>query len=175
MAELRDFLAMIENDFLAESSDDAPFINGKQAGIADIHAVWIPKFALQTLKYGTEEPGFSKSDFPKVHRWVEHFPEHVPENEPEKIDEATAHKIVLGAQYAAKEIGVDEKDPTGLKAGQQVYVQTSDDNAPENAQQHGKLVGLGPRRIVLELSNGLRIHFPRVGYAVLPAVLKHGE
>lgn len=169
MAELKSFLQMIEDDFLKDATDDAPYINGAKPGVSDIHAVWIPKFALQTLKYGTEEPGFSKADLPKVHRWVEAFPEHIPENEPQKLDEKAAHEQILGSQYAAKEIGVDEKDPTGLKKGQKVYVQTSDDNAPENAQQHGTLVGLGPKRIILQLDNGLRIHFPRVGYAVLAA------
>lgn len=169
MAELRSFLRMIESDFLKDATEAEPFINGAKPGIADIHTVWIPKFALQTLKYGTDEPGFSAQDFPKVHRWCNAFPEHIPANEPEKIDAATAHKSILGAQYAAKEIGIDEKDPTGLKKGQKVYVQTSDDNAPENAQQHGTLVGLGEKRIVIELENGIRMHFPRVGYAVLPA------
>ncbi|KAK5089155.1 hypothetical protein LTR05_003379 [Lithohypha guttulata] len=169
MAELKSFLAMIENDFLAESTNQEPYINGSKCGIADIHAVWIPKFALQTLKYGTEEPGFSKTDFPKVHRWIEQFPEHVPEKEAPKVDEEAARQLIFESQYAAQEVGVDENDPTGLKKGQRVYVQTSDDNAPENAQQHGTLIGLAPRRIVIELENGLRMHFPRVGYAVLAA------
>lgn len=169
MAELKSFLNMIERDFLKDATDAEPYIGGAKAGIADIHAVWIPKFALETLKYGIEEPGFGKEDLPKVHRWCAAFPAHVPENQPELINEETARSQILGSEYAAKEIGVDEKDPTGLKSGQKVYVQTSDDNAPENAQQHGSLVGLNDRRIVIQIENGLRIHFPRVGYAVLPA------
>ena len=169
MEELKSFLRMIEDDFLADSSDEAPFIAGSKCGVSDIHAVWIPKFALETLKYSAEEPGFGKEDFPKVHRWISQWPTHAPENEGEKVAEDEARKTLLGAGYAAREIDVDEKDSTGLKKGQKVYVQTSDDNAPENAQQHGTLTGLGPRRIVIELENGLRLHFPRVGYAVLAA------
>lgn len=169
MSELKSFLNMIEYDFLAEATDDAPYIFGAKPGIADIHAAWIPKFALETLKYSTEEPGFDEKSLPKTHRWLSKFTAQVPENEPEKLSPEDATKRLLESSYAAKEIGVDEKDLTGLKAGEKVYVQTSDDNAPENAQQHGKLVGLGPRRIVIELDNGVRLHFPRVGYAVVAA------
>lgn len=169
MAELKSFLNVIEHEFLADATDSAPWINGAKCGVADIHASWIPKFALETLKYSTDEPGFGKADLPKVHRWLAGIPASTPENEAEKISADVATESILSSQYAAKEIGIDEKDPTGLKAGQRVYVQTSDDNAPENAQQHGKLIGLGPKRIVIELENGLRMHFPRVGYAVLAA------
>jgi len=169
IAELKSFLQMIEDDFLRDATDAEPYINGARCGLSDIHAVWVPKFALETLKYGTDEPGFSKTDFPKVYRWINQFPAHTPENEPEKLDAESAQKQILRSEYAARDIGVDEGDPVGLKKGQKVYVQTSDDNAPENAQQHGVLVGLGRRRIVIELENGLRLHFPRVGYAVLPA------
>lgn len=169
IAELKSFLSMIETDFLKDATDSEPYIAGAKPGIADIHTVWIPKFALDTLKYATEEPGFSANDFPKVHRWCNAFPAHTPENQAEMIDAKAAHEAILAAPYAAKEIGVNENDPTGLKRGQKVFVQTSDDNAPENAQQHGTLVGLGDRRISIELDNGLRLHFPRVGYAVLPA------
>ncbi|KAJ9652909.1 hypothetical protein H2198_007862 [Neophaeococcomyces mojaviensis] len=169
LTELKSFLNMIENDFLADATDAEPWINGAKPGLADIHASWVPKFALETLKYSTDEPGFSEADYPKVHRWLAGIPAHVPESEPEKLSAEIATQQILSSQYAAKEIGVDESDLMGLKKGQKVYVQTSDDNAPENAQQHGTLIGLGPRQIVIELENGLRLHFPRVGYAVLSA------
>lgn len=35
-----------------------------------------------------------------------------------------------------------------------------------NRKQLGKLVGLSRREIVLELENGIRLHFPRIGYVV---------
>jgi hypothetical protein len=37
---------------------------------------------------------------------------------------------------------------------------------PGNRNQLGKLIGLGRREIVIELTNGLRMHFPRIGYVV---------
>lgn len=169
IAELRSFLQMIEHDFLSEATDDAPFIFGAKPGVADVHAIWIPRFAIETLNYAEDEKGFDKASLPKLHRWLSKFKAHTPENEPEKLSAEEASKRILASQYAAKEIGVDETDSTGLKKGQKVFVQTSDDNAPENAQQHGTLIGLGERRIVIELDNGLRLHFPRVGYAVVAA------
>ena len=38
-----------------------------------------------------------------------------------------------------------------------------------NRKQLGKLVGLSRREIVIELENGIRLHFPRIGYVVKQA------
>ena len=35
-----------------------------------------------------------------------------------------------------------------------------------NRIQLGKLIGLSKREIVIELDNGIRLHFPRIGYVV---------
>jgi len=40
---------------------------------------------------------------------------------------------------------------------------------PNNRNQLGKLIGLGRREIVIELTNGVRMHFPRIGYVVRKA------
>jgi len=50
-----------------------------------------------------------------------------------------------------------------------VNVATNDDAKPYNRNQLGKLVGLGRREIVIELTNGIRMHFPRMGYVVRKA------
>lgn len=66
LTEIRSMLDCAENEFL---TDEAPFIGGKrEIGLADIHAIWIVKWLLQTLDVANE-PGFSKSDFPRVYRW----------------------------------------------------------------------------------------------------------
>ena len=64
-SEFRAMLATVENEFL---TGDGPWIGGSEAGLADIHAVWIIKWALKTLEIGNQ-PGFDKQAFPKVHRW----------------------------------------------------------------------------------------------------------
>lgn len=166
LGAFRQFLDLIEHDFLV---DDAagPWINGAKPGIADVHASWIPKFALETLKYAEVEGlGLGAAQYPRLHRWLAGFPAHMPEKQPELLSGEEATERILGLGYAAKDVGVDETDPTGLKAGQEVQVGTTDDAEPGNTMQHGKLVGLGRREIVVELANGLRVHFPRIGYSV---------
>jgi hypothetical protein len=43
------------------------------------------------------------------------------------------------------------------------------DTTPGAHPQNGKLVGLDKNEIVVELKNGIRLHFPRVGYLVKEA------
>ncbi|KAJ9615827.1 hypothetical protein H2200_001904 [Cladophialophora chaetospira] len=159
LAEFRQLLDIVENDFLAAG----PWIGGEKCSIADINASWMIKFALQTLD-AQSEPGFSAEDFPKVHAWVNGLPLHNPENDAEKIDAEDAKKKILSSAYSAKDIGIDPTDPTGLKAGARVSVGTTDDVKPGGRPQEGTLVGLSRREIVVELENGIRLHFPRVGY-----------
>ena len=166
LAAFRQYLDIIEHDFLTDD-ESGPWINGAKAGIADVHTSWIPKFALETLKYAEDkELRLGKDQYPRLHKWLAGFPEHTPESQPEPLSGDDASKRVLSLDYAAKDIGIDDSDPTGLKAGQDVQVGTTDDAEPGNMMQHGKLVGLSRREIVVELTNGLRIHFPRIGYSV---------
>lgn len=76
-----------------------------------------------------------------------------------------ASKQLLAADYAMPDIGVDSADPLGLKQGERVAVEMGDAK-PGTHPQIGKLVGLNRVRIVIELENGIRMHFPKVGYFV---------
>lgn len=86
----------------------------------------------------------------------------------EQLSGEQASKQILASHYAAPEIGVDPSDPLGLKADEKVAVEANDAE-PGTHPQYGKLVGLSKRETVLELDNGLRVHFPRVGYVVKKA------
>ncbi|ETN36961.1 uncharacterized protein HMPREF1541_07949 [Cyphellophora europaea CBS 101466] len=165
LGELKQWLDIVEYDFLSHGQQ---FIAGDKPGAADVHAIWMLKWAIETVGCG-KEPGFAKEDFPKAYKWFEGFPNHTPENDAPKLDAKDAHQKVLDAEYAAEDIGVDPKDPTGLKKGATVVVETNDDASPGNAPQHGKLVGLNHREIVVELDNGIRVHFPRIGYRLREA------
>lgn len=123
LAEYKQVLDMVENDFLA---DGGPWIHGDRCSIADIHASWMIKWAVQTLDVGSE-PGFSRDDFPKFYAWIEGLPKHDAKGEAEKIEAKDAAGRILSADYAAPEVGVDERDPTGLKAGEKVAVATNDE------------------------------------------------
>lgn len=83
----------------------------------------------------------------------------------DKISEQQAHQQILGSQYAMPDIGIDAKDPLQYTVGEDVYVEPTDAD-PGAHPQHGKLCGLNTKKVVIELENGLRMHFPRIGYVI---------
>ena len=123
LAELRTLLDVIENEVLG---DGRTFIGGEDLGVADLHAMWMIKWALQTMGVN-KEAGFGEEDWPRVFRWINGVKRHDESGEPEKLEHDEAKRRLLGGQYAVKEIGVDETDPTGFKAGQRVSVGCSDE------------------------------------------------
>lgn len=123
LGELKQWLDIVEHDFLSHGKQ---FIGGDRAGAADVHAIWMLKWAIETVGCG-KEPGFSQEDFPKAYRWFSGFKDHSPENDAPKLEAKDAHQRVLNAEYAAEDIGVDPKDPTGLKKGAKVTVETNDE------------------------------------------------
>lgn len=72
------------------------------------------------------------------------------------------------------DIGVDAKDPLQYTSGEEVYVEPTDADPGAHPQQ-GKLVGLNTKKVVVELENGLRIHFPRIGYVIHRATDEEGK
>ncbi|SMR47146.1 unnamed protein product [Zymoseptoria tritici ST99CH_3D1] len=175
-SEVRSLMDTVEHDFLAEGG---PWIGGSECGLADIHAMWMIKWALFTLDM-QKQSGMGRDEFPKLYKWVEGVPKHDEDIEKnDKIDEEKAREIVLGSEYAMPDIGIDAKDPLGYKAGEEVYVEPTDAD-PGQHPQHGKLLGLNMNKVVIELENGLRMHFPRIGYVVhrssdMPIVKKAKE
>lgn len=90
------------------------------------------------------------------------------------IQEQEAHELILESQYAMPDIGVDARDPLHYSAGEAVYVEPTDAD-PGAHPQEGKLVGLSTKKVVIELENGLRIHFPRIGYVIHKATDEEGK
>lgn len=64
-SELRALMLTVENDFLR---DGGPWITGNSVGLADVHAMWMIKWALQTLDM-QKQKGLERSSFPKVYKW----------------------------------------------------------------------------------------------------------
>ncbi|KAJ9500577.1 hypothetical protein H2202_003793 [Exophiala xenobiotica] len=122
LAEFRQMLDIVENDFLAQG----PWIGGNKCGVADINASWMIKMVLQTLEV-EKEPGFGAADLPKVHAWINGFPRHSADNAPEQISGGDAKRKLLDADYAAVEIGIDPLDPTRLTIGTAVTVEPNDE------------------------------------------------
>ena len=82
-----------------------------------------------------------------------------------KISGDEAAKLILDSTYAMPDIGFDTQDTLGLQKNDAVAVEAADAK-PGTYPQYGKLVGLNKVRFVIELENGLRMHFPKVGYFV---------
>lgn len=89
------------------------------------------------------------------------------------ISPEEATEQLLKSDFALPDIGVDSGDTLGLKAGDWISIEASDAK-PGTYPQHGKLVGLNNTKTVIELENGLRLHFPKVGYFV-QKVLQNGK
>lgn len=81
------------------------------------------------------------------------------------ISPEEAKEQLLKSNYALPDVCVDSEDTLGLKAGDWIAIEASDAK-PGTYPQHGKLVGLNKNKTVIELENGLRLHFPKVGYFV---------
>lgn len=102
-------------------------------------------------------------------RRIESLPKHdEAQKEDMLITSDDATKQVLASEYALPDIGVDSSDVRGLRANEPVTVEAADAK-PGTHPQHGKLVGLNKVKIVVELENGIRVHFPAVGYFVKKA------
>lgn len=106
---------------------------------------------------------------------IEGIPTHNEEVEKnDKIPEDKARETIFGADYAMPAIGIDEADPLGYKAGEEVYIEPTDAE-PGRHPQHGRLQGLNHEKVVIELENGLRMHFPRIGYIIHRAKDEQGK
>lgn len=74
----------------------------------------------------------------------------------------------MSSDYAVSSLSVDSQDPLGLSEGTKVSVESTD-STPGSHPQVGKLVGSSRTETVIQLENGLRLHFPRLGYVVRKA------
>lgn len=97
------------------------------------------------------------------------FPKHADaEKDATKLTAEDASKQLLSSGYALSDVGVDSNDTLKLQAGDWIAIEASDAK-PGTHPQFGKLVGLNKTKTVIELENGLRLHFPKVGYFVSKA------
>jgi len=103
------------------------------------------------------------------HKRIENFPKHAEaEKEMTHLSPEAATKQLLSSDYAVPDIGIDPNDTLDLQTGDWTSIEPSDAK-PGTYPQYGKLVGLNQTKTVIELENGLRLHFPKVGYFVRKA------
>lgn len=120
IADLQSRMHYLEHTVLR----DTPYIGGNELSLADIHAIWGVRWDLYDANQPTpglgngDEPGVGKDRFPKVWKLIESLP--IPE--PETISFNEAWEKIKNSQYSSKLEGVIKREPTGLKAGTQVNV-----------------------------------------------------
>lgn len=144
--------------------DGRAFLLGGQPSLADV-AVYNPVwFVLQRL--GARTPPLTR--LPGIVAWAERMGR-FGHGQPTAMAAAEALDIAERAEPDAP-AGVDESDPSGLKAGARVSV-TPDDTG--KVPVSGELVTLSATEIVLRRSDErvgtVAVHFPRAGFILAPA------
>jgi len=142
--------------------DGRPFLLGAVPSLADC-ALWNPVWYLQ-VRMGTGTTPAPLDRLPKIVDWSQRM-KAIGSGKPAEMSATEALEV---AKAATPEPGkIDDKDPSGLKAGQKISV-TPDDTG--KVPVTGTLVGLGPDRISIIRSDSqvgdVAVHFPRAGFVV---------
>ncbi|KAF2085767.1 hypothetical protein K490DRAFT_67363 [Saccharata proteae CBS 121410] len=165
LAEFRAVLTTISHDFLGpKRPTSGPFIHGPNLSLADIHVAWVTRWMLRDLGLG-QEAGFTATDFPAVHRWIEALP---PDAPAARVSGSEAAALILGSGAATTVVvagGLEPLRELGIEEGTEVGVESTD-SKPGSHPQHGELVGLDGVEVVVRTVKGVRLHFPRRGYVV---------
>lgn len=144
--------------------DGRPFLLGAVPSLADC-ALYNPVWFLQVrMGAGDTPPPLDRC--PKIVEWSQRM-KAFGNGKPAEMSAADALAVAQAATPEAAK--VDEKDPSGLKAGQKISV-TPDDTG--KVPVTGTLVGLTSDRISLirsdERVGDVVVHFPRAGFVVTP-------
>jgi glutathione S-transferase len=145
--------------------DGRPFLLGGVPSLADC-ALYNPVWFLQ-VRMGVGNTPSPLDRLPKIVEWSQRMKAFGSG----KPSEMTAAEALDVAKAATAEPGkIDEKDPSGLKAGQKISV-TPDDTG--KVPVTGTLVGLTNERVSIirsdEKVGDVVVHFPRAGFLVQPA------
>ncbi|KAI4592205.1 hypothetical protein KJ359_011444 [Pestalotiopsis sp. 9143b] len=152
LSELKSLLDILEFDMLA----DRDYVNGGALTIADVNVVFVVRWALFELQFG-QTPGLGSSDLPQV---ISRIP--LPKVE-DKISAEEVSAYILGSE--SPQLSLSETDFHGITTGTKVVVETVD-SVPGSHPQFGNLLGSTRHEVVIEIENGLRLHFPKRGYII---------
>ena len=140
--------------------DGRPFLLGAVPSLADC-ALYNPVWFLQ-VRMGQGDTPAPLDRLPKIVDWSKKM-KAFGAGKPTAMTSADALDVAKAATPAATK--VDEKDPSGLKAGQKISV-TPDDTG--KVPVAGELVGLTSDRISIkrreERVGDVVVHFPRAGF-----------
>jgi hypothetical protein len=159
VAEFKSYLTVIEKKFLANGRK---YLEGEKLSMADIHVLWAVQATLDSLAI-LELPDFSMSAFPNTQSWITR----IPMPQPKTVPSSEAFELIITSERRVAETEFDVNDALKLKKGDLVAVDMADDlGRSGRPPQVGRVVGLDPMQIILELENGIMVHFPRIGIVV---------
>lgn len=145
--------------------DGRPFLLGAVPSLADC-ALYNPVWFLQ-VRMGQGEAPSPLDRLPKIVEWSKKM-KALGNGKPTPMSSQEALDVAKAATPGATR--VDDKDPSGLKAGQKVSV-TPDDTG--KVPVTGELVGLSADRVSIKRTDervgDVVVHFPRAGFVVTPA------
>jgi glutathione S-transferase len=145
--------------------DGRPFLLGAVPSLADC-ALYNPVWFLQ-VRMGQGDSPSPLDRLPKIVEWSKKM-KAFGSGKPTPMTGAEALDVARAATPAATK--VDDKDPSGLKAGQKVSV-TPDDTG--KVPVTGELVGLTADRVSIrrgdERVGDVVVHFPRAGFIIATA------
>jgi glutathione S-transferase len=140
--------------------DGRPFLLGAAASLADC-ALYNPVWFLQ-VRMGQGEAPSPLDRLPKIVEWSQRM-KALGSGKPTPMTGAEALDVAQAATPGATK--VDDKDPSGLKAGQKISV-TPDDTG--KVPVIGELVGLNSDRVSIKRTDervgDVVVHFPRAGF-----------
>jgi glutathione S-transferase len=144
--------------------DGRPFLLGATPSLADC-ALWNPVWFLQ-VRMGAGDTPSPLDRLPKIVEWSARMK---ALGHGKSTDMTAAEALEVAKTSKAEATKVDDKDPTGLKAGQTISV-TPDDTG--KVPVTGTLVGLAPDRVSIARSDAragdVVVHFPRAGFNLQP-------
>ena len=145
--------------------DGRPFLLGAVPSLADC-ALWNPVWFLQ-VRMGQGDTPSPLDRLPKIVEWSGRM-KALGTGKPAEMSATDALAVAQAATPEAAK--VDEKDPSGLKAGQKITI-TPDDTG--KVPVTGTLVGLSNDRVSIIRSDAkvgdVVVHFPRAGFIITPA------
>jgi len=193
ISQLRIFFGFMEN-LLSDGRNWV--LGGDGPGLTDVHGAWVFDWAVnmaadifvaageKEAAMGDMDRVLSEEEFPKVHGWVKSFRDECERAEKQNVGvrqcgegqeaEDNVVRNILGSGYAEpQELPFGTDDILGLNKGQYVSIAPADFGFAH--ADIGTLVGLSRNEVVIEVAvqagkeENLRLHFPRIGFKIVPA------
>lgn len=133
------------------------FIRGNAFSTADIHLLFLVQWVL--FGHKGSEPEVSPKSHPTIYEWIKKCNAALPKQKPAKIAFSEAKTFLIN-----KGLDGQVQDVLPFKAGMQVSVAPLDTGRKH--PQVGSLVLLNSSEVAVKTSEGVTIHFPRLGYMI---------